>query len=140
MASKIYLAAQYSRRRELLAYAADLKIAGFDVTSSWLSEQNDGIDNTLMTDPQHEDMIIDLALTDIADIGRSDIVISFTAHPDTPTKRGGRHVEFGYAYASLKRCIVVGWRENIFHHLPEVEHYPTWPEALRAIADVPSRR
>jgi hypothetical protein len=32
-----------------------------------------------------------------------------------------------------KRCIVVGHRENVFHHLPFVEFYPDWDTAKQAL-------
>jgi hypothetical protein len=46
--------------------------------------------------------------------------------------RGGRHVEFGAAVATGKRLIVVGHRENLFHHLPGVEFFdgPKWLDAI----------
>ena len=134
--SAIYLAAQFGRRRELAAYAADLRAAGHEVTSRWLEQDNDAIDATLMTSPEHAAMIPGLAVADLDDIAKADVFVSFTEHPDTPTKRGGRHVEFGYAIENGLSCIVVGHRENIFHHLPGVAVYATWPEALRARGEV----
>lgn len=52
--------------------------------------------------------------------------------------RGGRHVEFGMALAMDKRLVVVGPRENVFHLLPAVEQFDTWPLALAALAGVPA--
>jgi hypothetical protein len=40
--------------------------------------------------------------------------------------KGGRHVEYGLALGLGKRLIICGPRENIFHTLPQVEHYPDW--------------
>ena len=50
--------------------------------------------------------------------------------------RGGRHVEFGMGWAWGKRLIVVGPRENVFHLLPTVEQFDSWPDALAALADL----
>jgi hypothetical protein len=38
------------------------------------------------------------------------------------------------ALALGRRVILVGQREHIFHHLPEVEVVESWPEALRLLA------
>jgi hypothetical protein len=58
-------------------------------------------------------------------------LISFT---DGAPARGGRHVEFGMAYAWGKRLIVVGPREHVFHALPLVEHYPDWAALANEMA------
>lgn len=52
--------------------------------------------------------------------------------------RGGRHVEFGVAVASCKRLVVIGPRENIFHHLPRVEVFPTLGEWLELFTRGPA--
>jgi hypothetical protein len=61
-------------------------------------------------------------------------VVSFTEQPRALNgNRGGRHVEFGLAVALNKRLIVVGYRENLFHWLPQVEFVSSWQEAKQAI-------
>lgn len=47
--------------------------------------------------------------------------------------RGGRHVEFGLAVALGKRLIVIGHRENLFHHLPAVEFFESPQEMMRSL-------
>lgn len=54
----------------------------------------------------------------------------FSEPPDSHSKRGGRHVEFGMALAWGLRLIVIGQRENVFHCLPQVERYDTWDDFL----------
>jgi len=121
---QVYLAARYGRREELTRYAGDLRLVGFDVQAEWITGAHDGTPD------------LDCAQIDYLQVSAADIVISFT-EPPGPAQgrgRGGRHVEFGLAFAMEKRCIVVGHRENVFHHLREVEFYATWPECLAALS------
>ena len=121
--TRIYLAGRYSRREELAGYAEELDRAGFSVRCSWLSGDHDN------TPDAH------CAEIDWSEVSSADVVISFT-EPPGPAQgrgRGGRHVEFGAALAMRKVCIVVGHRGNVFHYLPEIEIYPTWPEALASL-------
>lgn len=123
---KFYLAARYSAQERMRECASDLANLGHRVMSSWITGKHDG----WQSGPA--------ALEDVQDLAHSDCVISFTEEPRTLTdSRGGRHVEFGMAWAFGKRLIIVGWRENVFHHLPNVEFYPNWPSALAEIARLP---
>ena len=70
---------------------------------------------------------------DWEDVSTADVVISFTEPPRSTANRGGRHVEFGIALARNARVIVVGYRENIFHWLPQVEFVKTWDNAVLAM-------
>lgn len=76
------------------------------------------------------------ALEDLEDLMRADCCISFTCEPGKPQgrNRGGRHVEFGYALARGYRLIVVGFRENIFHCMPQVEFYPQYSDLMLQMA------
>lgn len=104
--------------------ASELECRGHEVTSSWLSGLQDG----------HPDA--ECAATDEADVRRSDVFVLFSEKRDASEDRGrgGRHVEFGMAYAMGKRIIVVGERENVFHSLPGVVVVADWTEAMRAIS------
>lgn len=53
------------------------------------------------------------------------------------TSRGERHVEFGIALASGKKCVVIGPAENVFYCLEGVERFDTWNEALRFLIAMP---
>lgn len=125
----IYLAARYSRFPEMQEYAHTLRMAGYTVTSRWILG-----DHELRSGGQAEtDQYAPVwAAEDWSDLLKADICLSFTEPPaDVPGRaRGGRHTEFGIALALQKRCLVVGYRENIFHWLPSVEFYPTWPACL----------
>lgn len=107
---RAYLAGRYGRRAELARVAGELRKLGIGVTSRWLDGDHDQVDDAIA------------ALEDLADIRAADVVISWTEGDAVPGRaRGGRHVEFGLAYALGKRLIVVGHRENVFHSLPRVE-------------------
>jgi hypothetical protein len=124
---KIYLAARYSRRTELLGFAKELESLGHRITSRWLLGDHLLDDKGLSVqaaDSERERF----ACEDWCDLMDSDMVISFTEEPRGTTSRGGRHVEFGAAMARGKQCVVIGHRENVFHHLPGVEFYKTWAE------------
>jgi nucleoside 2-deoxyribosyltransferase len=123
--SSFYFAARFTRRFELQGYRADLSRIGHAVTSRWIDDA-DGADE--------KDNAAVCALRDVQDLELSDGIISFLEAPRTPT-RGGRHVEFGMAAAEGKRLIAIGAeRENVFYHLPEVELFRDWQQALAALA------
>lgn len=61
-------------------------------------------------------------------------MISFTEPPRSGASRGGRHVEYGIALARGVRVIVVGFRENIFHWLPQVEFHQDFSTVILALA------
>ena len=71
------------------------------------------------------------AQEDFEDVAAADTVVCFLEPGGGGS--GGRHVEFGMALAWGKRTIVVGEPEHLFHTLPSVEAYPTWPQALDAL-------
>ena len=128
---KVYLAAQYSWRERIKAYAKELEAVGVTVTSSWLRERSKpdvdipGLQQRFLR--QH-------AESDIADIKAADALILFTVAPSHRTKRGGRHVEFGMALAWGKRVVIVGPRENIFCFLPQIRQFETFRELKEFLA------
>jgi len=122
---RVYLAAQFGRRSELVQYAAQLKEKGWNVTSRWLFEDTSTPTNITLADCA-EDYKVRCAVRDIEDINISDILVFFSEVNMTP--RGSRHVEFGYAFGLGKKVMVIGPKENIFHEL--VEQYDTWEEFI----------
>lgn len=138
---KIYLAARYSRHPEMQGYAAELRELGYVITSRWINGSHQlmldgkplGPEREAMFESAHESMESqrrEFAQHDWDDLMDADIVVSFTEQPRVlGNSRGGRHVEFGAALAVGKRCVVVGFRENVFHCLNQVEWYETWAEA-----------
>lgn len=119
---KIYLAARYSRFEELQGYRTQLEALGYEVTSRWINGDHQ-VSNDALAQAKHEERIR-FAVEDRDDLMAAEIVVAFAEEPRTTTTRGGRHVEFGIALALGKRLIAVGWRENVFYCLPEVEFAP----------------
>lgn len=128
----IYLAARYTRREELLAYAGDLGVRGHNVTSRWLLGNHQVSDDGLRDDANAADRLR-FATEDWEDLQRAETVVAFTESPRSEFSRGGRHVELGAALAWGKRVIVVGPAENVFCCLPQVVRVDTWPEALALV-------
>lgn len=122
---KIYMAARYPRRFELQEEAKKLIAAGHEITSTWIYGQEEGMTYQ------------EIALMDLADIDRADMVMSFTELGSPPHVRGGRHVEFGYGLAKGKLCVTIGEWENVFHYTPGVVVYDTTEDF---IANKPSTR
>jgi hypothetical protein len=127
----IYLASRYSRRQELMEYAAVVESLGHIVTSRWLFAILDAADNgtrDTLTDSHRQKIAED----DWQDLENSQICISFTEPPGAlGGGRGGRHTELGGAIALKQRCIIVGSKEHIFHYLNGIEFYSTWEECLQ---------
>lgn len=143
----VYLSARYPRQAELRDYREQLEHRGITVLSRWLDAPADAVATV-----EHANM-------DVDDIYEADVFVAFaeatvpagTIAPEAAA-RGGRHVEFGIAYESGIRCLVVAppqprvpfgnsYRidpepyegENVFHLLPGVGRASSWPEALAAI-------
>ena len=113
--NKVYIAARYFRRSEMIEKAAELELMGQKVTSRWIKESHEGVPDS------------ECAMNDEADIRHSDVVIFFAESAGLGDRGGGgRHVEFGMAYALNKKIIVVGDRENLFHSLPGVVLAKDW--------------
>ena len=134
---QIYLAARYSRLDELNGYAADLRALGHTVEARWLlgnqqlHEGADSIDAAIVSVPLEGRPF---ARDDYEDVRKADMLIAFSEEPRAlNASRGGRHVEFGIALALGKKVAVVGPRENIFHTLPQVDHFWSWPLALKVL-------
>ncbi len=127
--AKIYLAARYSRRDELLSYRADLEAMGHTVTSRWLNGSPQVSDEGLSAEAPTE-MRERFALEDWNDLYDASHCIAFTEEPRVSNSRGGRHVELGAALAWRKAVLVVGPLENVFCCLPDVEHFDDWAALL----------
>jgi hypothetical protein len=132
---RIYLAARYSRRTELLNYKADLEAIGHTVPARWLLGNHQITDEEMETleDAAKAEKRARFAEEDMTDLYSCEMTISFTEIPRTSTSRGGRHVEHGMAYARNQRTWIVGPRENVFHCLDDVRQFDTWPEAISAL-------
>ena len=122
--SAIYIAARFSRRPEANALAQKLKALGHTITSRWVLPDSDHVLPTGMSQQAADSERERFAIEDVADVRAADWLVSLQEEPRS-NGRGGRHVEFGYAVALGLRITVIGPRETVFHHLPEVEHFDT---------------
>lgn len=125
---KIYLAAAYARQNEMQGVRDVLEALGHEVTSTWIdrtTEPPGGIGAAeLIIVPE---TAAEYARTDLADIDRTEVVVSFTGEGT----RGGRHTDYGYALGRGKYLIGVGPREHIFHALAN-EWYRDWTALMLA--------
>jgi nucleoside 2-deoxyribosyltransferase len=115
--TRVYLAAMYSRRLEMRALAQHLTVLGYEVTSRWVLE---GLENQDQAGA---------AIMDLEDVDRAGVLVFFAQPHGSANVGGGRHFEFGYAWARGKLCVVVGTQEHVFCHLPGL-HYVAGPGEL----------
>lgn len=145
---QIYLAARYSRREELCTYREELRKLGYLVQARWLDGGHQLSDRGIPIGENGEALVeggecqrsaelrAKFAQDDWEDVNAAEIIISFTEPPRSSANRGGRHVEFGIGLSKGTRSIVIGYRENIFHWLPQVEFFATWEDAKSALWSV----
>lgn len=118
---KIYLCAKFSEQTTMKIWRHILQDNGHEVTSRWL----EAVEADLATSG------LENAELDLADINKADVVLSKTLNRGDMFTGGGRHIEFGYAYAKGKELINVGGYESVFHKLPQVITVKTLNEAIR---------
>jgi len=133
---KLYLAARYDRREELLQYRDWLERGGHSVTSRWLEGNphypTTGFQSDYLQDASGVVAAGKFAMDDLNDVIRAQGIIAFTDGTVVGMSwRGGRHVEFGYAIGRGMSLYVVGPREHIFHCLPNVSCYQDWNDFVR---------
>ena len=132
----IYIAGRYDRREELAEKAQQLRDMGYTVDCRWLLGTHQLHEGAEKIDVDHHPehgvsmLAAPFAQDDYEDLKKTDTIVFFSEPPDSHSKRGGRHVEFGMALAWGLRLIVIGQRENVFHCLPQVERYDTWEEFI----------
>ncbi len=126
---QLYLAAAWSRKKEVRAVADELNtIPGLYVHSRWLLDPDEAYGKSRGPVPPEE-----RAAVDVQDVRDADILVRFT---DDMTKEfvstrlitGARMFEMGLAYAIGKKIVVVGGIQPIFDYLPEIVHVPNVDE------------
>lgn len=122
MKLKLYLAARFTRRAEMEEIARGLEALGrFEITARWVFGGENGLNRA------------QIAMLDIEDVDRADIVVSFTHPRGTLTSGGGRHVEYGYALAKNKALVIIGECENVFHLHPKAKVFATLNDWLASL-------
>ena len=124
----VYLAARFSKQEQLREYRDLFVKKGILVTSTWLDQ--DVVTNLGGPGEKHE-LNTRFAIQDLVDVRLADGLVFFS-EPEL-ARRGGRHVEYGYALALGKPIYVVGGKENIFHYTPGIRHFGSVDEVLQDI-------
>jgi nucleoside 2-deoxyribosyltransferase len=117
---KIYLCAKFSEQDLMRAWKSILEDYDYIVTSRWIYAEEADLAIAGKTNAE----------MDLEDINKADVVISKTLNRGDMFTGGGRHIEFGYAYAKGKHLINVGGYESVFHKLPQVITVPTIYKAI----------
>ena len=126
---KAYIAARFSRLKEMKALIPLFQEYNISVCSRWLQETVSPDVTLSELSPIYHGKTAEI---DIEDIDACDIFVFFSEDPLVGVPRGGRHVEFGYALAKGKRISVIGQEENTFHYLPQIRHHLSVQEFLDA--------
>lgn len=121
---RIYIASTYGSMTEMRSVKKFLEDDDHVVTARWIDGGEEGPGGRSMEAAAH---------MDIDDIQRADALFYMARPVGSASVGGGRHWEFGYAYALGKRCVVVGQREIVFCHLRGLEVYSNLTEAREAL-------
>ena len=132
--SAIYIAARFSRRHECNALAHQLMALGHTITSRWVKPGDDHVIPTGTSEQAADSERRRFAMEDVEDVVACDWMVSLMEEPRS-NGRGGRHIEFGIAFALGKRLTIIGPRETVFHHLDEVGHF----ESVEAFLSAPQK-
>lgn len=132
---KFYIAARFSRRPEGNALAQALQKLGHTITSRWVKPDSDHVKATGLSQQAADSERRRFAQEDVEDVYNCDAMVSLMEEPRS-NGRGGRHVEFGLALGLNKQQFIIGPRETVFHHLPEVLHFDTVEEFIFYMKDV----
>lgn len=133
---KVYLAAAWSRRKEILAVAEELIEAGVEVTSRWLWEETSLQKEARLGNKERD--LRERCYYDLADVDAADILVRFT-DPETQNRgniyddksgdkvdvrllSAARMVEWGYAMAKGKSLITVGGKQCVFDRKDGIVH------------------
>jgi len=130
---KIYIAARYSRRPLARELGETLEGYGHKICSRWCFGTETDHQMPPGLSPQAKDDRRELfAKEDLSDVVGADWLVSLMENP-RGNGRGGRHVEFGVAVGMNKRLIIIGPRETVFHHLPQVKQFDSVNEFLATL-------
>lgn len=122
----VYIAAKFERRVDLRENVKQLTDLGYVCTSEWI---NTPTDQFYVSNDEQMDQD---ARMDLEHVRRAQYFICLI---DDLSGRGGMHVEYGYALALGKICIIVGpiANRNLFHWLKTSISVATWEDALKLL-------
>ncbi len=135
---RIYLCGRFSKRHILHKIGRVLQAQGHEIVSRWTLPDFDHVTPTGMSEQAADAERERFAVEDLEDVEKGEWCISLMEEP-RGNGRGGRHIEHAHAYCMLKfgikdmkKITIIGPRETVFHHLPEIEHFDTVMNFLEA--------
>jgi len=132
---RIYLASRFSRRHECHAIGKELEKFGYEIVSRWTLPDSDHVVPVGMSQQAADAERQRFAVEDLNDIDLADCIVALMEPEARNNTRGGRHVEFGYAIGKGKELVVIGCRETVFHHHPNVHHFEKIEDYLSVVED-----
>lgn len=130
-AKRVYIAARYTRYREMQEVAKKLRDHGFEVTSGWIGGNHDVIEKA-ETVESHDLTSRIVAEEDMRDLMRSDILLFIGDQPGA-YRGGGRWFEMGVAYANNMEIHCIGEREILFQYLAPITVHQTLEDFLASV-------
>lgn len=128
---RVYFTARFSRRHECHALGKILEKHGHTIVSRWTLPDSDHVLPGGMSEQAEDSERERFAVEDLGDVEIAQWCISLMEQPRNDG-RGGRLIEHAHAYCMLKfgindmqKITIIGPRETVFHHLPEIEHFNT---------------
>lgn len=115
MAIQIYIASAFANKPAANEFAAQLRCAGYEVTSTWHKLHT--TDAVGSVESEHA------ALKSLREIDQCDVVVALLTDGH---QRGGKDFECGYAFGTEKVVLFVGPRQHIFHYMPSWRWPYTW--------------
>lgn len=101
---RAYIAGAWSRRTELSALIPEFERMGFQIRSSWLTNEPDA------SYDDDQDRWKDFAKRDMQEMEWSNVVFVFTG----TLSRGGHYFEMGYAAGRHLHVVLIGPAQNVF--------------------------
>ena len=147
---RVYIASMFSDKDRIVAFGKQLEAVGIVCTSRWAYETvPHNVEMKDVPDEYHRET----ARVDLIDVLTSSVFVMIAPSADmlvastvAAASRGGRHFEMGLFYGTMllevgergytnRELLVIGKKENIFHHLdgsgvtsdfPAIKHFTAW--------------
>jgi hypothetical protein len=122
---RVYIAAPWKHKSRAAEVKQQLQEAGLTVTSRWMDfKETPGV-----AYEYNDDVMRAEALNDIEDVAKSTAMLYLNLE-----KSEGKATELGMALAySMPIYVIGGKQNNVFLHLPEINHINSVEEFLAAI-------
>jgi hypothetical protein len=124
---RFYIASRFERYQDARKVRRLIRNEGHEVQAQWLDRAGD---KRLW---QAEAVA---AQQDVDDLMGADMVLLLTSVPRQGYTTGGSHTEFGMAMAAGIPVAVLGRRENVFHHLPQVRQFESPGELVNYLREL----